>query len=84
MGFELKRISEVNSRAGQSKGNLTQVLGILWNTVADQLAVKGSKPTECSSKRVVLKSIATAFDPLGFFTPATLPSRIMGLRERMG
>ena len=26
MGFELKRISEVNSRAGQSKGNLTQVL----------------------------------------------------------
>ena len=76
MGFELKRISEVNSRAGQSKGNLTQVLGILWNTVADQLAVKGSKPTECSSKREVLKSITTAFDPLGFFTPATLQRKL--------
>ena len=53
------------------KETITKVLGILWNTGKDQLIVKGSKPTECSPKREVLKSIATVFDPLGFFTPAT-------------
>ncbi|XP_068697571.1 uncharacterized protein [Montipora foliosa] len=58
------------------KETITKVLGILWNTVADQLAIKGSKPTECSSKREVLKSIATVFDPLGFFTPATLRGKL--------
>ena len=58
------------------KQTITKVLGILWNTVADRLAVKRSKPTEYSSKREVLKSIATVFDPLGFFTPATLGNYI--------
>ena len=53
---------------------ITKVLGILWNT--DQLTVKRSKPTECSSKREVLKSIATVFDPLGFFTPSTLQGKL--------
>ena len=58
------------------KETITKVLGILWNTVADQLAVKGSKPTECFSKREVLKSIATVFDPLRFFTPAILQGKL--------
>ena len=58
------------------KETITKVLGILWNTVADRLAVKGSKPTECSSKRDVLKSIATVFDQLGFFTPTTLQGKL--------
>ena len=58
------------------KETITKVLGILWNTVTDQLTVKGSKPKECSSKREVLKSIATVFDPLGFFTPATLQGKL--------
>ena len=53
-----------------------KVLGIHWNTIKDHLIVKGSKPTECSSKREVLKSIATVFDPLGFFTPATLQGKL--------
>ena len=53
------------------KETVMKVLGILWNTIKDHLIVKGSKPTECSSKREVLKSIATVFDPLGFLTPAT-------------
>ena len=76
MGVKLKGISEVNSRAGRVKETITKVLGILWNTVADQLAVKGSKPTKCSYKREVLKSIATVFDPLGFFTSATLQEKL--------
>ena len=54
------------------KKTITKVLGILWNTVADQLTIKGSKPTECSLKREVLKSVATVFDPVGFSSPAFL------------
>ena len=58
------------------KETITKGLGILWNTVADQLAVKGSKPTECSSKREVLRSIATILEPLRFFTPATFQGKL--------
>ena len=58
------------------KETIMKVLGILWNTIKDHRIVKGSKPTECSSKREVLKSIATVFDQLGFFTPATLQGKL--------
>ena len=58
------------------KETITKVLGILWNTVSDQLIIKDSRLTECSSKREVLKSIATVFIPVGFFTSATLKGKI--------
>ena len=58
------------------KETITKVRGILLNTVADQLIVTGSKSTEFSSKIEVLKSIATVFDPLGFFTHATLQGKL--------
>ena len=58
------------------KETIKKVLGILCNTVKDQLIVKDSKPTECSSERELLKSIATVFYPLGFFTPATLQRKL--------
>ena len=60
------------------KETITKVLGILWNTVADQLAVKGSKPAECSSKGEVLNLYPCNS------SRKTLPSRIMGLREKVG
>ena len=58
------------------KETIMKVLGILWNTIKDHRIVKGSKLTQCSWKREVLKSIATVFDPLGFFTPATLQGKL--------
>ena len=60
---------------GSVEETITKVLGILWNTVTDQLAVKGSKPTECTSKREVLKAIDTVFNLLGFFAPAALQGK---------
>ena len=76
MGSNSKEFLKSIPEQDRVKETITKVLGILWNTVADQLAVKGSKPTECSSKREVLKSIATVFDPLGFFTPATFQGKL--------
>ena len=64
------------SEQDRVKETITKVLGILWNTVKDQLIVKGSKPAECSTKREMLKNIATVFDPVGFFTPATLKGKL--------
>ena len=89
MGAKSKEFVKSIPERNRVKETITKVLGILWNTIKDHLIVKGSKPTECSSNREVLKSIATVFDPLGFFTPAnssgkTLSSRLMGLKERMG
>ena len=76
MGVELKEISE--SIPEQDRVTTTKVLGIIWDTVADQLTVKGLKPTECSSKREVLKFIPTVFDPLGFLTrSATLQGKLL-------
>jgi len=68
MGVELKGILKSIPEKDRVQETITKVLGILWNTVKDHLIVKGSKPTEWSSKREVLKSIAIVFDPLGFFT----------------
>lgn len=76
MGVELKGNSEVNSRAGQSKGNSNHSP---WNTVEhcqSQLLVKDPAPTEYSLKREVLNSITAVFNPLGFFTPATLQGKL--------
>ena len=64
------------SEQDRVKETVTKVLGILWNTVKDQLIVKGSKPAEFCTKREVLKNIATVFDPVGFFTPATLKGKL--------
>ena len=64
------------SEQDRVKETVTKVLGILWNTVKDQLIVKGSKPAECSTKREVLKNITTVFDPVGFFTSATLKGKL--------
>ena len=67
-----------NSILEQDRVTTTKVLGINWDTVADQLTVKGLKPTECSSKREVLKFIPTVFDLLGLLTrSATLQGKLL-------
>ena len=76
MGVELKGFLKSIPEQDRVKETITKVLGILWNIVKDQLTVKGSKSTECFSKREVLKSIATLFDQLRFFTPSTLQRKL--------
>ena len=76
-GSNSKEFLKSNPQQDREKETITKVLGILWNlTIKDHRILKSSKPTKCSSKREVLKSIATVFDPLGFFTPATLLGKL--------
>ena len=76
MGSNSKEFLKSILEQDRVKETITKIRGILENTVKDQLIVKGSKPTECSSKTEVLKSVATVFDSLAFFTPATLQGRL--------
>lgn len=55
-----------------------KVLGITWTPQDDQIAISVPKLTavetleSSSTKREVLQSIASIFDPLGLFSPLTL------------
>jgi hypothetical protein len=57
----------------------TKVLGLEWQTACDTLRCPGfvdvanSNPT----KRTVLKSISSVFDPCGFFTPVTVRGKML-------
>jgi hypothetical protein len=62
------------------KGELNRfvkVLGILWNTQADELSIKLPQKTASStrSKRSVLHTIASLFDPLGYLAPVAVQAK---------
>jgi hypothetical protein len=51
------------------------VLGITWTPQDDQIAISVPQLTtleSSSTKREVLQTIASMFDPLGLFSPVTL------------
>jgi len=60
----------------------TTTLGLLWNPTIDQLQVKNNttqvKPTNstASTKRMVLATTASIFDPLGLLSPAAIAYKI--------
>ena len=63
----------------QMKGSKLKVLGLHWNT----MSVKMATPTEkfdklmiATTKRQVLASIASLFDPLGYLSPTTMKMRL--------
>jgi hypothetical protein len=63
----------------KSHGNEVKVLGIKWDLESDCISVPGPNKESLLSvktKRQVLKMIASIYDPLGFFTPATLMAKL--------
>lgn len=57
---------------------VVKVLGLKWDTTEDRLNV--SSPTlerlaSAGTKREILSGISAVFDPLGWFSPCTLPSK---------
>ena len=61
---------------------IIKVLGLDWLREKDKLKLHGKWSVEqtCNSKRMVLAAIASIFDPLGLFQPATLHAK-MFLRD---
>ena len=57
----------------------TEVLGINWNLISDELSVPSPSDSifeHASTKREVLKVIASVFDPLGYFSPTILDAKL--------
>ena len=78
-GSHSKEFLKSTSEQGKVKETITKVPGILWNTDADQLTVKGSKPTERP-----LKSIATVFLPIGILYSSNSSRKLYGPRRKNG
>ncbi|CAO4372957.1 unnamed protein product [Caenorhabditis nigoni] len=54
-----------------------KLLGTQWNTRTDVIILQLPKmKTGIISKRTVLKTVASCYDPLGFLTPATLQGKL--------
>ena len=72
-------LKELTQKEGESDVRSTvPVLGLRWDTVQDTLTVapkelESGKPT----KRIILRGLATQFDPLGLMTPITIKAKFL-------
>ena len=63
----------------QMKGSKVKVLGLHWNTMSDKMAIPSEKFDKlmiATTKRHILASIASLFDPLGYLSPTTMKMRL--------
>ncbi|KAL9958393.1 hypothetical protein ACROYT_G035399 [Oculina patagonica] len=63
----------------RTSGDTMKVLGTTWNMKSDTIIINGSHHTssfQVTSKREALQSISRIYDPLGFFSPATLNGKL--------
>ena len=70
-----QEVCEIFSEGDKTDVETMKVLGHQWNVKKDELSYKISESTDFSAKptkRSVLKSIASVFDPLGLVSPVTL------------
>ncbi|XP_043230080.1 uncharacterized protein LOC122385695 [Amphibalanus amphitrite] len=49
-----------------------RVLGIQWNTSSDTLYIEPTLPEKPATRRGILSSLSSLYDPLGFLSPCTL------------
>ena len=63
----------------QIEERVTKVLGLVWNTNADELSISTKKleiQQPATTKREVLTTLASLYDPLGMLTPFTINMKI--------
>ncbi|MEM7375589.1 MAG: reverse transcriptase domain-containing protein [Bacteroidota bacterium] len=73
---------EVNNQIAPEdrvEGITTKVLGLNWNTESDELSIlakKFSSTEQASTKREILATIASIYDPLGMMSPTIIKLKI--------
>ena len=73
---------EVNNQIKEEdrmKEQITKVLGLVWNTNTDELSISTKKfevQEPATTKRQVLTTLASIYDPLGMMTPVTVKMKI--------
>ena len=61
------------------KERVTKVLRLIWNTSTDEFFISTRKlenTEQAKTKREVLATLASIFDPLGMITPVTLKMKM--------
>ena len=79
-GSNNKIVLEAISRDSEvDEGTETHILGLKWNRADDILTVSrflNPNPQPCLTQRVVLKCVASVFDPIGIVAPFTIQVRL--------
>ena len=74
-----KFVNENTSPDGLMKERVTKVLGLIWNTSTDEFSISTKKLEnieQTKTKREVLATLASIFDPLGMITPVPLKMKL--------
>ena len=74
-----QNLNETFSVNDRMNGTAIKVLGLQWNTNADQLMISTDKFQRAeisTTKRQVLMAVASLFDPLGYLTPTKTKMRL--------
>ena len=74
-----QKVNENRGSEDRLKDKVLKVLGIVWNTVTDdiQISMKQIDSIQpATTKREVLAATMSTFDPLGWFTPSTIVMKI--------
>lgn len=75
-----ERVNEFIPMKDRAQETNMNVLGHLWNSKSDTIAIKHPKNTEVAekiTKRIILKKIASVFDPMGLFAPVILKGKVL-------
>ena len=72
-----KSFNESIDSCDRVDGNSAKVLGLKWDRKKDEIHIPiTQKVIVGNTKRMVLQTIASIFDPLGFFSPIVLPGKV--------
>ncbi|XP_047500211.1 uncharacterized protein LOC125046476 [Penaeus chinensis] len=56
---------------------MDRALGVLWNLEDDNLKISATPPDKPLTKRGILSTMSSVFDPLGFITPFTVRAKMI-------
>ena len=61
------------------KSDVTKVLGLLWHTPSDTISIASRVSVDDNpiTKRAILRTSSTIFDPLGLLTPVTIQAKTL-------
>ena len=74
---QVQRIAQKDDVA--DKSDVTKVLGLLWHTPSDTISIASRVSVDDNpiTKRAILRTSSTIFDPLGLLTPVTIQAKTL-------
>ncbi|XP_060561385.1 uncharacterized protein LOC132721147 [Ruditapes philippinarum] len=74
------KLNELIPEEDKTDSSITKVLGLTWDTMVDTLSLNvsfASIDSQSPTKRIILKNIASVFDPLGLLCPVLLKGKVL-------